>query len=313
METLKNNAYICEECKKEFSNLKGLKNHNRFGCSTKLHANYFKYCPKCNEKIIYESKTKYDYAIKNNTRCQKCSNIGRNVTNDTKKKIASALMKKYESGELIPNMSGAHSSASRKKQSEKKKNSNLTESHKLNISIGLNKSEKFKTAIHSKERGKKISKKLKNKKFSEEHKNNLSKSHTDVTNENNPFFNKKHTNTAKNKMRIKAIDRISTNLCNGYQIIPFYNKNGCEYFNNLMKTNNCFIQHAENGGEFYIKKLGYFVDGYDEKNNIVYEWDEKHHYQRGKLSEKDIIRENEITNLLKCTFIRIKESEVIND
>jgi len=47
-----------------------------------------------------------------------------------------------------------------------------------------------------------------------------------------------------------------------------------------------------------------WIDGYDVENNVVYEFDEKYHkYQK----EKDKIREQEIINLLKCKFIRIKE------
>jgi hypothetical protein len=75
-----------------------------------------------------------------------------------------------------------------------------------------------------------------------------------------------------------------------------------------MEENNIFIQHALNGGEYYIKDLGYWVDGYDEENNTVYEWDEEyHHYVNGELSEKDIKRQLEIEEFLKCRFIRIRE------
>jgi len=72
------------------------------------------------------------------------------------------------------------------------------------------------------------------------------------------------------------------------------------------------IQHAENGGEFYIKELGYWLDGYDIKNNICYEWDEESHYVNGRLKNKDIRRENEIISLLDCDFHRIREKEFIN-
>ena len=44
------------------------------------------------------------------------------------------------------------------------------------------------------------------------------------------------------------------------------------------------------------------------KNNIVYEYDEKHHFNSdGILKEKDIQRQREIEEFLGCTFIRIKE------
>jgi hypothetical protein len=62
-----------------------------------------------------------------------------------------------------------------------------------------------------------------------------------------------------------------------------------------------------NGGEFYIEKLGFWVDGYDKENNIIYEYDEKHHFDKnGKLLECDSNRQYEIENFLKCEFIRIK-------
>lgn len=115
----------------------------------------------------------------------------------------------------------------------------------------------------------------------------------------------------KKKLRISKINRINLNINENHQIMPFYNKRACEYFNDLMKQNNCFIKHAENGGEYYIKELGYFVDGYDNENNIVYEWDEKQHFRKNKLRDEDILRQNEITDLLKCKFIRIKENDVI--
>ena len=44
------------------------------------------------------------------------------------------------------------------------------------------------------------------------------------------------------------------------------------------------------------------------KNNIVIEYDEKLHYNKdGSLKEKDIIRQNEIINELKCRFFRYNE------
>jgi hypothetical protein len=67
------------------------------------------------------------------------------------------------------------------------------------------------------------------------------------------------------------------------------------------------IQHAENGGEFFIKELGYWVDGYDHINNIVYEWDETPHYVNNELREKDKLRQIEIEKFLNCKFIRIRE------
>lgn len=67
------------------------------------------------------------------------------------------------------------------------------------------------------------------------------------------------------------------------------------------------FQHAENGGEYHIKKLGYWVDGYDKEKNIVIEIDEKHHFNSdGTYKKRDIVRQKEIKDFLNCKFIRIK-------
>jgi len=53
-----------------------------------------------------------------------------------------------------------------------------------------------------------------------------------------------------------------------------------------------------------IEELGYWVDGYDKENNIVYEYDEKRHKYK---KDKDKQRQREIEEFLECEFIRIKE------
>ena len=68
--------------------------------------------------------------------------------------------------------------------------------------------------------------------------------------------------------------------------------------------------HAENGGEFFIKELGYWVDAYDIDKNIVVEFNEKHHkYQKNK----DENRRNEIIDFLKCKFIILNENGTIEN
>ncbi|MFW6219773.1 MAG: hypothetical protein ACOC1O_01620 [bacterium] len=72
------------------------------------------------------------------------------------------------------------------------------------------------------------------------------------------------------------------------------------------------FQHAENGGEYYIEHLGYFVDGYDIDNNVVIEYDEKYHFDiNGNLKDKDKLRQKEIIEYLKCKFIRINYKDEI--
>lgn len=301
----------CNECNKEFISKKSLSNHLRGGCKTFIK--YTKKCSICPNIIQYNSLKLLNNAIDNNLRCKKCANIGRIIKQETKDKASTTLKTLYANGELIPNMSGAHSNASRQKMAKTKTNVKLTEEHKNKIKDGINNSEKHKIAMKSTERGDKISKAFKNIPKSEEHKQKMKDNHFDASGKNNTFYNKKHTIESKLKMRLKCLDKLDK-LFNGIKIQPFYNKNACDYFDNLMKEQNCNIQHALNGGEFRIKELGYFLDGYDKENNIAYEWDERRHFNaKGIIKEKDIIRQKEIIQLLGCKFIRIKEDDVIKN
>lgn len=92
------------------------------------------------------------------------------------------------------------------------------------------------------------------------------------------------------------------------QMYPFYNKRACEYFDMLNVERGWTIQHGENGGEYYVKELGYWMDGYDKERNIVIEYDEPRHYTvNGQLKEKDVRRMHEIIDHLKCSFYRYDE------
>ena len=306
------NDIICNECQKIFLSLRGLSNHLRGGCKTNRHLKLVRNCPICRTLIQYEKPSKFLFAIKNESKCIKCGNIGKKRSDEFKSKLSALMINKYRSGLLIPNMSGAHSKESREKMSNTRKGIKLSKSHKQKIGESIRNSEKYKLSIHSKERSRKLSITGSGRKHSITTRKKMSLNHADVGGDNNPFYNKNHSLDSKRKMRISFIDRISNARNNGFQISPNYNKNACKYFENLMKLNNCQIQHAMNGGEYYIKELGYFVDGYDKKNNIVYEWDENRHYDKfGNLNSKDVIRENEIKSKLNCKVIRIKESDII--
>ena len=115
----------------------------------------------------------------------------------------------------------------------------------------------------------------------------------------NPMDNPKSVS----KIRLKRIDEIKRNSING-QISPNYNPEACRIIDNYGKENGYNFQHAENGGEFHIKELGYWVDGYDEGKNVVIEYYEKWHKDQ---TEKDKRRKQEIIDLLGCEFIEIKE------
>lgn len=80
-------------------------------------------------------------------------------------------------------------------------------------------------------------------------------------------------------------------------LLPNIGKNETKLLNEVEKKNGVILSRS-----YKVKK--YFIDGYDIKNNIAYEVDEKHHQNR---QIQDIIRENNIIKELNCSFIRIKD------
>ncbi len=114
---------------------------------------------------------------------------------------------------------------------------------------------------------------------------------------------KPHTEDTKKKMRLSALDYISQ--LKG-QVIPRYNKDSIALIEEYGREHGYSFMHAENGGEYFIKELGCFLDGYDPIRNIAIEIDEKRHFVNGSLLPKDVERQRQIEELLGCTFIRIK-------
>lgn len=90
-------------------------------------------------------------------------------------------------------------------------------------------------------------------------------------------------------------------------LFPNYNINSIPIIEEYGRVNGYKFQHAENGGEYFVEGLGYYLDGYDIENNVVIEIDELHHFDKsGNLNKKDIIRQNKIVEKLNCKFIRIR-------
>lgn len=158
-----------------------------------------------------------------------------------------------------------------------------------------------------------------------------------LSGQNNPFYGKKHNNKTKLKMK-KAWEtrspvseetrlKMSISIKNRppvseetkkklrqsllqrvkqFGVAGNYNPKACEYFNKLNIEKGWNLQHALNGGE--IDCIGYSLDGYDKEKNIVVEYDEPHH-NLPSIKEKDLIRQNRITNHLKCEFYRFNEKK----
>jgi hypothetical protein len=79
-------------------------------------------------------------------------------------------------------------------------------------------------------------------------------------------------------------------------------KRASEFIDVLNIKNNWNMEHGLNGKE---KQIGpYFVDGYDEEKNIVFEYDEPRHH---KTKERDLARQQYIIENLDCEFWRYDE------
>ena len=121
-------------------------------------------------------------------------------------------------------------------------------------------------------------------------------------------LNKPHKESTKLKMRISTLEYIKS--LKG-QLAPRYNKESIPFIEEYGRENGLSFMHAENGGEYFVNELGYFLDAYDPINNVVLEIDEKHHFNReGSLKERDVERQKQIQILLGCKFIRVKYDRV---
>lgn len=117
------------------------------------------------------------------------------------------------------------------------------------------------------------------------------------------WTDRKQTEETKIKIRKSTIAYLKSCVSNWR---ARYNKSSIAIIEKIGRENNWNFQHAENGGEFETKS-GYFLDAYDCKNNVVLEFDEANHYndiKKNILTEKDILRQNNIINELHCEFYR---------
>jgi hypothetical protein len=152
---------------------------------------------------------------------------------------------------------------------------------------------------HSKKTIQKIKEKRKEQTFNDETRKKMSESRIKHLKEYNAWNDRTHTDESRKKMRLSHIDYISK--MKG-QMFPKYNVDSIPIIEEYGKEHGYNFQHAENGGEYYIEELGYWVDAYDKEKNVVLEIDEPRH----KYYQNDDTREKEIKDLLGCKFLRIK-------
>lgn len=239
---------------------------------------YVRYCPDCNRKISYKRKNAFVAANKKESICRSCAMLKSNC-------------KRFEGH--------AHSKKTKILFSKKRKGVKKSDAHK--IKIGNANRGKIRTNVVKN----KISKTLKKKYALGEITSPFC--FIKKNGKNNPMFGKKHNSESLRKMRLSSIHRIEENKNNGNQIKPAFNKNACNIIEHYGEKHNYNFQHAMNGGEFYIKELGYWVDGYDKDKNVVIEYYENRHK---KTIEKDEKRKLEIVDYLGCKFIELKQWEL---
>lgn len=165
--------------------------------------------------------------------------------------------------------------------------------------------EKIKANTDYKKLGENVSKTLK--KFSKEKWREIEKKRAITMMKKYGIVNAACFDTTRQKMRLTAIKNIEEKRNNGHPIYPNFNPLACKMIDEFGKQNGYNFVHALNGGEYYISKLGYWVDGYDKEKNTVIEIDESFHFDKnGELKEKDVKRQKEIQDFLNCKFIRLK-------
>lgn len=225
--------------------------------------------------------------------------------------VISNLCNKCKKENLSKQMLGKiMSQETKNKISDSNKGKIFTEEHKKNLSKNHNSF--WKGNKVSKEVCEKRSKSLKGKKawnkglkFSEKTCLKMSESRRG---KNNPMYRKpgtrlgiKVSGETKRRMRESMIKHIEKNKLNGKIIRPNVGKNEIKILNNIEKEKGIKIIRQ-------FKVLGYFLDGYDKINNVVYEVNEGHHFNKdNNYNKKHLTRKNEIINCLKCLWIDIKD------
>jgi hypothetical protein len=243
---------------------------------------FTKNCPTCNIEMVYSRKDTLKESITKNRQCRTCSKKGKQPAFYVDGKIPEKVLNKISKTWF--------------KKGDRPKNADTRKGKTFEELYGVEKAQLIKEKYSAWEKTKE---------------GNLKRKETMRKRwEEGVFDNIDRTRSEETKQihRLNFIKKLKKTHKNFH---PPYNENACKYFDYLMKKENINIKHALNGGEFFINELGFWVDGYDEENNTVYEFDEKHHFnKKGELKKKDVQRQKLIMEHLKCKFIRIKYSEV---
>ena len=111
-----------------------------------------------------------------------------------------------------------------------------------------------------------------------------------------------------------AIIKITESSRSQRSVIPFRDRSLVPYKHIIMggKNEKEILDAIEKQVSINIVRqygvLGFYLDGYCKETNTAYEVDEKRHFDsEGCLIQRDVERESEIIEHLKCTFIRVTD------
>jgi hypothetical protein len=240
--------------------------------------NWCRNCPDCGKQLTYTGKNaKYNATYQETKSCRSCWQLGHRHPNFGMPAYNKGVpMSEKQRHQLSVIKKGTKRTlASREKQGNSIKGKNH---HQFGKPLTLEQKEKISTSLQGRPSS------FKGRKMTLEQRKRCSLSH----------IGHKHSEETKRKNRLATINYIM--LKNG-GIRPSYNKEACQYFDSLSKNNGWNLRHALNGGEYYINELGYFIDAYDEKKNIVVEYDEPYH-DRPQQKDKDASRQKNIIRYL---------------
>jgi hypothetical protein len=113
----------------------------------------------------------------------------------------------------------------------------------------------------------------------------------------------------KRKRRVNVFERLKKIKGENFQMVPNWNPHACDFFEKFDIENDTTGRHARNGGEFYIKELGYWLDYINKDLKMIIEYDEERHFdENGILKDKDILRQYEIQKVYPdYQFLRIRQ------
>jgi hypothetical protein len=248
-------------------------------------------CPKCNKEIIYKDKYKLKTALDKNTLCIGCARFNKKFAKNTnynkpcpKCSVIIFYPNRYSLEKSIVNKSLCRS---------------CCRIGNLHPRFGVKQSQMEKETRRLKLTGLKRSDES-IKRYS------LSK-----MGEKNPMYGNKNlkSDDHKRKIRLSCVQKIKEKLSlTNKKMSPGFNPNACKIIDEYGKQNGYSFQHALNGGEFYVRELGYFVDGYDNDKNTVIEYYEYNHWHL-KNKSRDELRKKEIIDFMKCDFIILRQTK----